>query len=140
MNKVIYVTVGIMIAIFPAMASAEKLWGHDGWRALCVPPRGEPYLIVVADDGFGTMTATIPEKDRKIINLYPKLEKVEIFAGKSLEIEASNSTTRVYASFGPSIQGTEGRSAWSTSPINQHNAGVGFFPNNCGPAQPVDWK
>jgi hypothetical protein len=38
----------IMIAIFPQIASAEKIWGHDVWIAQCVPARGDSYWIGVS--------------------------------------------------------------------------------------------
>jgi len=133
MNKVIAVTVGIMIAIFPAIASAEKLWGHDAWYALCVPPRGETYMIGVADDGFAKLT-----KEGKIIDLYPKIESVNVYYS-TLRIIASKSTERAVADFN-----TREGSAWRTSSKNDVNSilgpDAGSNSVSCNTAQPVDLK
>jgi len=94
MNKVIAATVSIIIAIFPTMASAEKLWGHDVWAAMCVPPKGENYYIGVTSAGFAKVNM-----DGKVIALYPNIESVSVNQGVALEIVASNSTERAVAEF-----------------------------------------
>jgi hypothetical protein len=138
MNKVTAVTIGITIAIFPTMASAEKLWGHDGWYSLCVPPRGESYLIGVADDGFAELTAPVPGKTSDIIDLYPKIESVNVYYS-TLRIIASNSTERAVADFN-----SNGGSAWRTSPKGDVNSTLGPDAGGdavaCNKAIPADWK